>query len=388
MLDTAVNEDDGSVGFLVTLDPAATGTVTVNYATADGTAVAGTDYTATSGTLTFAPGEREKKTDLVPIADDDEEDSGETFRLVLSNPTGSDANNGAAVLGDAEAVATILNSEQEPAPLTGFTLVDAGTNDDLMLLADGATVRLGELLASSYGIRANLGTGAAPGSVRLELSGAKTVTNTDDASPWSLYGDGAGRLNGGSLPPGSYALTATAYANSGGQGDEQGSLEVSFTVAAGVLAVTTPGPFAVAEGETAVAELAASKTGTGGEASWSIPEGTAGGADGAAFALTPEGVLSLVAAKDFEAPDDADGDGTYEVTVEVREGAQSATAALSVTLTDVDEARLAVTTPGPFAVAEGTTAVAELAASDTGTGATSWSIPEGRRAAPTARRSR
>ena len=249
VLDTAVNEDDGSVGFLVTLNPAATGTVTVNYATADGTAVAGTDYTATSGTLTFAPGEREKKTDLVPIADDDEEDSGETFRLVLSNPTGSDANNGRAVLGDAEAVATILNSEQEPAPLTGFTLVDAGTNGDLMLLADGATVRLGELLASSYGIRANLGTGAAPGSVRLELSGAKTVTNTDDASPWSLYGDGAGRLNGGSLPPGSYALTATAYANSGGQGDEQGSLEVSFTVAAGALGVTTPGPFTVAEGD-------------------------------------------------------------------------------------------------------------------------------------------
>ena len=377
VLDTAVNEDDGSVGFLVTLNPAATGTVTVDYATADGTAVAGTDYTATSGTLTFAPGEREKKTALVPIADDDEEDSGETFRLVLSNPTGSDANNGRAVLGDAEAVATILNSEQEPAPLTGFTLVDAGTNDDLMLLADGVTVRLGELLAASYGIRAEMSPGAAPGSVRLELSGAKTVTNTDDASPWSLYGDGAGRLNGGSLPPGSYALTATAYANSGGQGDEQGSLEVSFTVAAGALGVTTPRPFTVAEGTTDVTTLAASDTGTGGTASWSIPAGTAGGADGTAFALTPEGVLSLVAAKDFEAPDDADGDGTYEVTVEVREGAQSATAALSVTLSDVDEAVLAVTTPGPFAVAEGTTAVAELAASGTGTGATSWSIPEG-----------
>ena len=377
VLDTAVNENDGSVGFLVTLDPAATGTVTVQYATADGTAVAGTDYTATSGTLTFAPGEREKKTALVPIADDDEEDSGETFRLVLSNPTGSDANNGAAVLGDAEAVATILNSEQEAAELTGFTLVDAGTNGDLMALADGSTVRLGELLASSYGIRAEMSPGAAPGSVRLALTGARTVTRTDDAAPWSLYGDGAGRINGAGLPAGAYTLTATAYANSGGQGDEQGSLEVSFTVAAGALAVTTPGPFTVAEGTTDVTALAASDTGTGGTASWSIPAGTAGGADGAAFALTPEGVLSLVAAKDFEAPDDADGDGTYEVTVEVREGAQSATAALSVTLTDVDEARLAVTTPGPFAVAEGTTAVAELAASDTGTGATSWSIPEG-----------
>ena len=378
VLDTAVNEDDGSVGFLVTLDPAATGTVTVQYTTVDATAVAGTDYTATSGTLTFAPGERRKSTALVAIVDDGEEDSGETFRLVLSSPTGSDANNGAAVLGDAEAVATILNSEREVASLTGFTLVDAGTNADLMALADGVTVRLGELLASSYGIRANLGPGAAPGSVRLALSGAKTVARTDDAAPWSLYGDGAGRVNGGSLPPGSYTLTATAYADSGGRGDERGSLEVSFTVAAGVLSVTTPGPFTVAEGETAVAALAASDTGTGGEESWSIPAGAEGGADGAAFAATSEGVLSLVAAKDFEAPDDADGDGTYEVTVSVTAGTQTATAALSVTLADVDEPALVVTTAGPFTVAEGETAVAALAASDTGTGGEeSWSIPAG-----------
>ena len=341
-------------------------------------AVAPTDYAATSGTLTFAPGDTRKHTALVPIVNDGEEDSGETFRLVLSNPTGSDANNGAAVLGDAEAEATILNSEREAASLTGFTLVDAGTNGDLMALADGSTVELGELLASSYGIRAEMSAGAPPGSVRLALTGAKTVTRTDDAAPWSLYGDGAGRVNGGSLPPGSYTLTATAYADSGGRGDERGSLEVSFTVAAGALGVTTPGPFTVAEGKTAVATLAASDTGTGGEAVWSVPAGAAGGADGAAFAVTSEGVLSLVAAKDFEAPDDADGDGTYEVSVSVTAGTQTATAALSVTLADVDEPTLAVTTAGPFTVAEGETAVAALAASDTGTGATAvWSIPAG-----------
>ena len=379
VLDTAVNEDDGSVGFLVMLDPAASGTVTVNYATQDdGTAVAGTDYTATSGTLTFAPGERWKKTDLVPIADDGEEDSGETFRLVLSSPTGSDANNGAAVLGDAEAVGTILNSEQEAAELTGFTLVDAGTNGDLMVLAAGSTVALGEWLAPSYGIRAETGPGAAPGSVRLALSGAKTVTYTDDAAPYSLYGDGAGRVNGEALPPGAYTLRATAYADSGGRGEERGSLEVAFTVTAGALGVTTPGPFPVAEGTTAVTTLGATQTGTGDAVSWSIPAGADGGADGAAFALTAEGVLSLVAAKDFEAPDDADGDGTYEVTVTVREGAQSATAALSVTLADVEEVSLAVTTPGLFTVAEGTTAVAELEGSETGTAVeASWSIPAG-----------
>ena len=165
---------------------------------------------------------------------------------------------------------------------------------------------------------------------------------------------------------------------SGGRGEERGSLEVSFTVTAGALGVTTPGPFPVAEGTTAVTTLGATQTGTGDAVSWSIPAGADGGADGAAFALTAKGVLSLVAAKDFEAPDDADGDGTYEVTVAVREGAQTATAALSVTLADVEEVPLAVTTPGPFTVAEGTTAVAELEGSETGTGVeASWSIPAG-----------
>ena len=69
-------------------------------------------------------------------------------------------------------------------------------------------------------------------------------------------------------------------------------------------------------------------------------------------------MLSLVAAKDFEAPDDADGDGTYEVTVEaavpaaVAAAAQSATAALSVTLENVNEAPVAQAT-APARVREG-----------------------------------
>ena len=121
-----------------------------------------------------------------------------------------------------------------------------------MALAHGSTVALGELMASSYGIRAEMSPGAAPGSVGFSLSGAKAVTRTDDAAPYSLYGDGAGRVNGAALPPGSYTLSATAYADSAGQGDEQGSIEVSFTVTAGALGVTTPGPFAIAEGATAV----------------------------------------------------------------------------------------------------------------------------------------
>ena len=99
----ATEGDDPEMLFRVTLESASTGTVTVNYATADGTATAGEDYTATSGTLTFTPGETEK-TVSVAIIDDTVEDSGETFTLVLSDPSGGR-------LADAEATGTIFNTE-------------------------------------------------------------------------------------------------------------------------------------------------------------------------------------------------------------------------------------------------------------------------------------
>ena len=95
---------DAQILFRVTLDRAPSEPVTVSYATADGTAVAGEDYEATSGTLTFAAGETEQ-TVAVTIIDDAVEDSGETFRLVLSGPAGAE-------LADAEATGTILNIDE------------------------------------------------------------------------------------------------------------------------------------------------------------------------------------------------------------------------------------------------------------------------------------
>lgn len=78
-------------------------TVTVDWATADGTAIAGEDYTAANGTLTFGPGETSKTVKVV-IIDDAIEDSGETFTLQLSNASGM-------ALEDGEATGTIFNHE-------------------------------------------------------------------------------------------------------------------------------------------------------------------------------------------------------------------------------------------------------------------------------------
>ena len=93
--------DDSSVSFTVTLDEAATGTVTVDYATSDGTADAGDDYTAKSGTLSFAAGETSKAIS-VAIDDDIVNESDETFTVTLSNASGAD-------LGTKTATGTIRN---------------------------------------------------------------------------------------------------------------------------------------------------------------------------------------------------------------------------------------------------------------------------------------
>ena len=95
---------DATIDFTVTLNAASTGTVTVDYATQDtGSATAGSDYTATSGTLTFNPGDT-SMTLSVPIIDDTVNDSGETFEMVLSNAVG-------ATIADSTATGTILNTE-------------------------------------------------------------------------------------------------------------------------------------------------------------------------------------------------------------------------------------------------------------------------------------
>jgi uncharacterized repeat protein (TIGR03803 family) len=96
--DTSVPEG-GVASFKVTLSGIGVGPVTVSYATSDGTALAGTDYEATSGTLTFATGTL-VRTVSVTTLDDKVRDRKGAFLLTLTNPTG-------AGLGRAQAVGTI-----------------------------------------------------------------------------------------------------------------------------------------------------------------------------------------------------------------------------------------------------------------------------------------
>jgi chitinase len=102
---TVTEGDSGTTNavFTVNLSAASTQTVSVNYGTANGTATAGSDYTATSNTLSFAPGQT-SKTISVPIVGNTLAEGSENFTLNLSNPTN-------ATISDAQAVGTIIDND-------------------------------------------------------------------------------------------------------------------------------------------------------------------------------------------------------------------------------------------------------------------------------------
>ena len=105
--DVTVNEGDSGVTsaiFTVTLSAASTQTVTVNFASADGSAKAATrDYSAVSGTLTFAPNVT-TQTIVVSIIGDKRKEKDETFFVNLSGPSN-------ATIADGQGRGTIINDD-------------------------------------------------------------------------------------------------------------------------------------------------------------------------------------------------------------------------------------------------------------------------------------
>ncbi len=136
------------IDFAVKLGRASSGTVTVDYATEDETASAGSDYTAVSGTLTFAPGETEKAVRVETLADTASEGK-EVFRLRLRNASGARIVDGKAagwinnvasgqtagdrvpgkVVGTEEAQALAIAGELSPEDAAGALLAGSGLEE-------------------------------------------------------------------------------------------------------------------------------------------------------------------------------------------------------------------------------------------------------------------
>ena len=115
--DVTVNEGAGTATFTVTLDAPSANTVTVNFTTANGSATAGSDYTAGNGIVSFAPGVT-SQTITVPITDDNVFEGTENFFVNLSAPVNGD-------IVDAQGVGTIIDNEAQP----GLSINDVTVNE-------------------------------------------------------------------------------------------------------------------------------------------------------------------------------------------------------------------------------------------------------------------
>ncbi len=101
-----IAESGGSLCMQVTRMGASAGAVSVDFATADGVAKAGSDYSAVSGTLTWADGDMAPKTIQVPILDDNALEIDRDFSVMLSNAAG-----GAVIGANSRALGAILNDD-------------------------------------------------------------------------------------------------------------------------------------------------------------------------------------------------------------------------------------------------------------------------------------
>lgn len=116
----STNQTAGSVAITVTRSVGSAGPVSVTYRTSNGTAIAGTDYTTTAGTLNFATGEI-SKTFSVPILNSGiSQPNSTTFNVTLATPTG-----GATLGTPTTAVVSIVQANQpgtKPSPNQAFIM--------------------------------------------------------------------------------------------------------------------------------------------------------------------------------------------------------------------------------------------------------------------------
>jgi len=138
------NSGTTAFNFTVSLSAAFGQPVSVNYSTSNGTATAGEDYTATSGTLTFAVGEV-NKTLTVQVNGDTFAEGNETFTGNLSN-----ANN--AVIAIGQGIGTILNDD------TGGSLQFSSSNYTVNENEATATTTVTKIGGNASGVSINYAT--------------------------------------------------------------------------------------------------------------------------------------------------------------------------------------------------------------------------------------
>ena len=194
---TSVDEGDTTTAYTVSLSPSGvkpTADLTVSYATSNGTATAGSDYTAKSGTLTFTNTAAGSQTFTVDTTEDTFDEADETFVVTISSPSGGGG--ATPTIGTASVTTTIGDDD---AAISGITLSvsptsvgedDAKTEFTVTASLGGATTRSSDTVvtltlggsagSSDYTVNTSLGSITIPANA-TSGTGKLELTPTDDA---------------------------------------------------------------------------------------------------------------------------------------------------------------------------------------------------------------
>ena len=181
--DADENLSGGQKVVFVTRSGGTNGGVSVNYATSDGTATAGSDYTATSGTLTFGEGNTSLPI-FIPITNDTLDEADETVNLTLSSPSG-----GATLGAQSTATLTIKDNEGEPTiSISRLDVVEGNSGTTLTDFNVSLSPASGQTVTLTYTSSA---ISASPGSDYAPPSGTLTFApgETSKAIPLQIVGD-------------------------------------------------------------------------------------------------------------------------------------------------------------------------------------------------------
>lgn len=184
--DVSVSENAGTATFTVTLTGNIQDALSVNYATANNTALQPSDYTSTSGTLTFVGGSTSGTTLTisVPIINDNRAEPTETYYVNLSGISGT----GSVSIADNQGLGTITDDDPITLTLNGFTVTETnGTQSVNATITSDITAQNNIVLR--FSTTAGTATAASDYTTQTNVSYTLVAGNTSVNVPISILGD-------------------------------------------------------------------------------------------------------------------------------------------------------------------------------------------------------